>query len=265
MSICRDVQLADRRPDAGLAGLSTALSAARGRAAAFDALAWFVAGLGLSDVTLTIESGPLQKRERIRHSTLDPARIARLDEIGFDGHDPIRSFARRCVDPFAWSRTDWPGGRTPAAESIMLALREVDVEAGITLAVWGRGGRVAIADAFGSAGEVRAVAAGARDALFAAVALAFLTIERLSLARRLPPLTRREFEILELATQGLTSGAIARRLQIVEQTVKFHFTGIRKKLEVRSRSEAVARFSELYATSFRSEARFAQQGSLLSG
>jgi DNA-binding NarL/FixJ family response regulator len=51
-------------------------------------------------------------------------------------------------------------------------------------------------------------------------------------------LTSRELEILDLAAHALASREIGRRLDVSEQTVKFHLTNIYRKLGVRSRTEA---------------------------
>lgn len=250
MNACGNLYRAGEITDAGLLAVAAELAQADTRRQAFDSLAAFVEQLGLPDLMLTVEAGGLPKQGSIRWTTLDWDRADRLDQAGFDGHDPIHRFARRCVDPFIWSRADWPGIKSPAASDIMLDLQKAGIEAGISLAVWGRAGRVAIADAFGSPEQVRAVPAAARDTLFIAVALTFRAIERLSLVRGGPALTRREIEILELAAQGLTSRVIAQRLDIVEPTVKFHFKGIREKLNARNKSEAIARFSALDATTY---------------
>jgi DNA-binding CsgD family transcriptional regulator len=53
-------------------------------------------------------------------------------------------------------------------------------------------------------------------------------------------LTRREREILELVSQGLSNRQIARTLWIAESTVKVHIHHVLKKLGVRSRTEAAA-------------------------
>jgi DNA-binding NarL/FixJ family response regulator len=51
-------------------------------------------------------------------------------------------------------------------------------------------------------------------------------------------LTRREREILALATEGRSNAAIARELWVTEQTVKFHLSNIYRKLGVANRTAA---------------------------
>lgn len=54
------------------------------------------------------------------------------------------------------------------------------------------------------------------------------------------PLSEREREVLKLMVQGLTNRQIAQRLTIHYSTVKFHVSTILSKLNVTSRTEAVA-------------------------
>ena len=53
------------------------------------------------------------------------------------------------------------------------------------------------------------------------------------------PLTPREVQVLELLAEGLPNKAIATRLHISDQTVKFHVAAILGKLGVANRTEAV--------------------------
>ena len=53
------------------------------------------------------------------------------------------------------------------------------------------------------------------------------------------PLTAREVEVLELLAEGLPNKAIAERLGISDQTVKFHVASITGKLGVANRTGAV--------------------------
>jgi DNA-binding NarL/FixJ family response regulator len=55
------------------------------------------------------------------------------------------------------------------------------------------------------------------------------------------PLTPREIEVVELLAEGLSNKAIAARLGISDQTVKFHVASISGKLGAANRTDAVRR------------------------
>lgn len=55
------------------------------------------------------------------------------------------------------------------------------------------------------------------------------------------PLTPREVQVLELLAEGLPNKAIAERLRISDQTVKFHVSSISGKLGATNRTDAVRR------------------------
>jgi DNA-binding NarL/FixJ family response regulator len=57
----------------------------------------------------------------------------------------------------------------------------------------------------------------------------------------LEPLTAREIQVLELLAEGLPNKAIAERLGISDQTVKFHVAAISGKLGAANRTDAVRR------------------------
>jgi LuxR family maltose regulon positive regulatory protein len=59
------------------------------------------------------------------------------------------------------------------------------------------------------------------------------------------PLSRRELELVPLLAEGLSNQEIARKLHISLGTVKIHLKHIYGKLEVSSRTQAVARAREL--------------------
>lgn len=53
-------------------------------------------------------------------------------------------------------------------------------------------------------------------------------------------LTKRELEILQLVTQGLTDKQIAEQLQLSHKTVRNHMDFVRAKLGAKTRGEAIA-------------------------
>jgi DNA-binding NarL/FixJ family response regulator len=55
------------------------------------------------------------------------------------------------------------------------------------------------------------------------------------------PLTPREVQVVELLAEGLPNKAIAARLGISDQTVKFHLSSISGKLGAANRTDAVRR------------------------
>jgi len=55
------------------------------------------------------------------------------------------------------------------------------------------------------------------------------------------PLTARELQVLELLAEGLSNKAIALRLGISDQTVKFHVASLSGKLGAANRTDAVRR------------------------
>ena len=52
-----------------------------------------------------------------------------------------------------------------------------------------------------------------------------------------PNLSHRDLEIARLAAEGLTSSAIAERLYITANTVKYHLKRVYDALEVRNRAQ----------------------------
>lgn len=59
-------------------------------------------------------------------------------------------------------------------------------------------------------------------------------------SKTLPHLSDRELEVLGLVSHGMANRAIADRLSISENTVKYHMKNILQKLDVQNRTEAVS-------------------------
>ena len=59
------------------------------------------------------------------------------------------------------------------------------------------------------------------------------------------PLSERELEVLQLIVDGMSNRGIAEKLIIGEGTVKTHINNIYSKLDVQSRTQAIAQVREL--------------------
>ena len=90
---------------------------------------------------------------------------------------------------------------------------------------------------FESVAEARQAGIGA-DALLLASSAPAASVDEGPLAE---PLTPREIEVLELVAEGLPNKAVAERLGISDQTVKFHLASISGKLGASNRTDAVRR------------------------
>jgi two-component system, NarL family, nitrate/nitrite response regulator NarL len=90
--------------------------------------------------------------------------------------------------------------------------------------------------------EVVAEFASVAEAHRAALDVDAIVLAPLAAGDRDPdPLTPRELEVLNLLVEGLSNKAIAARLGISDQTVKFHVAAICGKLGAANRTEAVRR------------------------
>jgi DNA-binding NarL/FixJ family response regulator len=83
---------------------------------------------------------------------------------------------------------------------------------------------------------IRQVMAG--RLIFPAAARRWITSQPLPAAGEPPSLSEREREVLAAVAEGLTNAAVAGRLHISENTVKFHLQNIYQRLGVTNRTEA---------------------------
>jgi DNA-binding NarL/FixJ family response regulator len=97
---------------------------------------------------------------------------------------------------------------------------------------------LAVAGEFANADDARRSGIPA-DALLSALGPDPPTARRTAPEPVEEPLTARELEVLALLAEGLPNKAIAARLAISDQTVKFHVAAIIGKLGVSNRTEAV--------------------------
>ncbi|MBT4086826.1 MAG: hypothetical protein HN725_18475 [Alphaproteobacteria bacterium] len=66
-----------------------------------------------------------------------------------------------------------------------------------------------------------------------------------SMRETISPLNNREQQILQLVAQGLRNRAVASRLALSDETVKWHLRNVYRKLNVKNRTQAVARIRDL--------------------
>jgi DNA-binding NarL/FixJ family response regulator len=72
-------------------------------------------------------------------------------------------------------------------------------------------------------------------------------------ATALDGLSRREREVLEFASRGLTNGQMASRLDVSTHAVKFHLASIYRKLGVANRTEAAVAYLRYQPRGFNEE------------
>jgi DNA-binding NarL/FixJ family response regulator len=101
-------------------------------------------------------------------------------------------------------------------------------------------GSIVVAGEFDSLAAARASAL-ASDAILMASGMAEADGDAESEDGFDEPLTPREIQVLELLAEGLPNKAIADRLHISDQTVKFHVASISGKLGAANRTDAVRR------------------------
>ena len=122
-------------------------------------------------------------------------------------------------------RTDARAARRPAADRARLRARlEVSID---------------VAGEFDSLAEARAADADADAVLVVPVHERLIDSHDDEAFEE--PLTAREIEVLELLAEGLPNKAIAGRLGISDQTVKFHVASLSGKLGAANRTDAVRR------------------------
>ena len=84
-----------------------------------------------------------------------------------------------------------------------------------------------------------AIKAAAAGQVYLSPQTSVYLLDAVRMPERPEPLTPREMDVLRLLAQGNSNKEIARSLQLVEETVKFHKRHILAKLGVQSRTQAV--------------------------
>ncbi len=160
------------------------------------------------------------------------SRLARLGEVAVRGGEVVVIARLKSVDdelPDVMAQSEGLPLVVLIPDADNVALEALRAGAGAVIGTEASGQRIAAAVMSVSQGLV-AIPAGAGP---------FLE-RRLALSAPPEPLTPREIEILGLLAGGDSNKTIAARLSISVHTVKFHISSILSKLDVSSRTEAVA-------------------------
>lgn len=153
--------------------------------------------------------------------------------------DPIPRVAMTCAVPMTVGEVRAglagfvPG---PEAEAYFQEAERITGGKGLIVPIFGPHGHHGIVV---FAGEAEAFAPADRGALHMLAIYAHNRMLELFGRAEAPVLSAREVEVLRLARNGDGDEAIAQRLGISTRTVRFHFENARKKLQARTRAEAL--------------------------
>ena len=153
--------------------------------------------------------------------------------------DPLVAEARRRMLPFTRSELEAEGDLSPAMQQAIDTTRLHGWSDGFAVPVHGPSGLTGLVS---FAGGPLALEPPGRGLLFALAHAAFWHGRRLHAAQNsaIARPTPREVQIFRLVAQGLPDRAIAADLGIAATTVRFHVDGLRRRLNARSRAQAVA-------------------------
>jgi two-component system, NarL family, nitrate/nitrite response regulator NarL len=165
--------------------------------------------------------------------TRDPTDVVLLDLAGIDDLAAAQAFVQAA----------------PPARVVALAVHERDQD----IVAWAEHGAMGIVTRQASFDDlVHAIVAAARGECGCSPRVATALVRRVATVaaerRRVPPypaLTLREREIVELLIEGLSNKEIASRLLLGVSTVKNHVHNVLRKVQARTRSEAVALLVEM--------------------
>jgi LuxR family quorum sensing-dependent transcriptional regulator len=165
----------------------------------------------------------------------------RYSEREYLAVDPVIRRLRCSVLPFNWAEARYDRENEPAAHSVMTEATEFGLNHGVIVPI------------YTLSGEMAGVTFASRWAEFDARALPALHLISIYAHTRLkliagvrpadctrPSLSPREIEVLRWSAAGLATPDIAARLMIAETTVDTHIASACRKLDARTRVQAVA-------------------------
>ena len=164
----------------------------------------------------------------------------RYFERDYFRNDPAALHLERSTDPYTWRDALACPDYTKAQRQIVYEASEFGMHAGFVVPLVGSGTRSAIIEIAGANKEL-----GSREK--AALRLAAMcTHSRLQAIRKppkhpLPPLSKREREVLQWAAIGKSDREIGEILSISEKTANAHIENVKRKYSVSSRIHAVVK------------------------
>lgn len=162
--------------------------------------------------------------------------------------DPLIALCSRSMIPAIWHRQSWPQDARTAG--FFDEARQHGIGSGMTCSVIGSGGVLGLLSLTRERTRQRDLRVVEQQAAQGYMLMSYLheSLRRLDTqaqptAPACPPvrLTAREKEVLTWVGAGKTSWEIARILALAERTVIFHVDNAMRKLDTRTRSQAVAR------------------------
>jgi DNA-binding CsgD family transcriptional regulator len=198
---------------------------------------------------MSADTTPLRQDTRtFVWTTLPLAWVRRYGEMGYIEVDPRATETFNRNVPFVWDAHDFrddprctayfaDAARFGVCSGVAISFRDPDhgrVVCGFNSAITpvDSARRSAIA---AQLGDLMLFATSFHD-LF----MAHIVDNQQALMSRVPPLSRRERQCLELAARGMTSKDIGAKLGITERTSNYHFNNLFQKIGVLNRHEAIA-------------------------
>lgn len=186
--------------------------------------------------------------EPVLISNYPPGWTSRYQTHRYHQNDPVILRAQTDGRPFRWGSGFGPSRGTKLQQRILDEAAEFEICSGLTIPVVDRrGGGAAVTFAAGECNPTFFRAIGRYEQALQLIATCFHIHVRRSLAGERTVdgvvLTPREYECLQWAARGKSAWDIGCILGIQRRTVAFHLDNARKKLGVRTITQAVVRLA----------------------
>ena len=226
------------------------ISAVASNGSTTDAMQSIIRKFGFETFLYAMATAPhLDVESQIYFWTNQPREwIALYDESSYVEIDPRQALSENQVTPFVWDTTSV--SKTPKFAAFLSVAARFGICSGIVIPIPDPHlGRVDLAMNSPVPDLNDARRSEIRDSLGNLMLLGAHVHQMFMhniVDRAIPPvhmgspLSPREIQCLSMAAQGLSGGDIARRLQLSERTIHFHFSNVNSKLGAANRAEAVA-------------------------